>query len=88
MPGVTVGKGSIIAAGSIVTTSIPKESVVAGNPARIISTLSEYKEKIDMQFKNGINPTYDKDFTISGEITKEIKRTMYEELNNKKGFVV
>ena len=34
--GVTVGRGSIIAAGSVVTKSVPSYSVVAGCPARMI----------------------------------------------------
>jgi acetyltransferase-like isoleucine patch superfamily enzyme len=36
MPGVTVGDGSIVAAGSVVTKDVPPRSIVAGNPARII----------------------------------------------------
>ena len=34
--GVTVGKHSVVAAGSIVTKDVPPFSVVAGNPAKII----------------------------------------------------
>jgi acetyltransferase-like isoleucine patch superfamily enzyme len=34
--GITIGKHSVIAAGSVVTKNIPDYSVVAGNPARII----------------------------------------------------
>jgi len=34
--GVTIGKGAIIAAGSIVTKSIPPYSIVGGNPATVI----------------------------------------------------
>ncbi|HDL7480974.1 TPA: CatB-related O-acetyltransferase [Yersinia enterocolitica] len=36
MPGVTVGEGAVIAAGSIVTKDIPAYAVVGGNPARVI----------------------------------------------------
>ena len=36
VPGVTIGKHSIVAAGSIVTKDIPHHSVVAGNPAKVI----------------------------------------------------
>lgn len=42
MPGVTIGDNVLIAAGSVVTKSIPKDHVVAGNPAKIICTIDEY----------------------------------------------
>jgi acetyltransferase-like isoleucine patch superfamily enzyme len=38
LAGVTVGKGSVVAAGSIVTKDVPPYSIVAGNPARIIKS--------------------------------------------------
>ena len=40
-PGVTVGDGCVIGAGSIVTRDIPSGSFAAGNPCRVIRTLSE-----------------------------------------------
>ena len=45
MPGVTIGDNVLIAAGSIVTKSIPSNVVVAGNPAKYICTVDEYIEK-------------------------------------------
>lgn len=39
MPGVRIGRGSIVAAGSIVTRDVPPGCVVAGAPARIIRWL-------------------------------------------------
>jgi len=39
--GVTIGKGSIIGAGSVVTKDVPPYSIVAGNPARIVREIPE-----------------------------------------------
>jgi galactoside O-acetyltransferase len=36
MPGVRIGKGSIIAAGAVVTTDIPPYSIAGGIPAKVI----------------------------------------------------
>jgi acetyltransferase-like isoleucine patch superfamily enzyme len=40
LKGVTVGKNSVIAAGSVVTASVPPNCIAGGNPARIIKSLA------------------------------------------------
>ena len=46
LKGVTVGKGSIVALGAIVTRDVPPYSVVAGNPAKVVKTLESLEEKV------------------------------------------
>ena len=54
MPGVRIGEGAIIGAGSIVTKDVPPKAVAAGNPAKVISyrdeTRYEYLKQQDMGF--------------------------------------
>lgn len=45
MPGVIIGDNVLIAAGSVVTKSIPSNVVVAGNPAKYVCSIDEYIEK-------------------------------------------
>jgi acetyltransferase-like isoleucine patch superfamily enzyme len=40
LKGVTIGRGAVVGAGSVVTKSVPPYVVVAGNPARIVRELS------------------------------------------------
>lgn len=41
LKGVTIGSGSVVAAGSVVTHNIPENVIVAGNPAKIIKHLHD-----------------------------------------------
>jgi len=41
LPGVCIGDYCIIGAGSVVTRDIPTGSIAAGNPARVLRTISE-----------------------------------------------
>lgn len=43
MPGVTIGDGAIIGAGSIVTRNIPAWTIATGRPARVVKQIPERK---------------------------------------------
>jgi acetyltransferase-like isoleucine patch superfamily enzyme len=43
LAGVTIGEGSVVAAGSVVTKDVPPGTLVAGNPARVIRETGPWK---------------------------------------------
>ncbi len=58
MGGVTIGPNSIIAAGSVVTKDVPARTIVGGNPAKVISDIDEYKEKVIIKWTKEKPPGY------------------------------
>jgi acetyltransferase-like isoleucine patch superfamily enzyme len=46
MPGVRVGDNVVIAAGSVVTKSVPSGCIVAGNPAKRIGDFDAYRKRV------------------------------------------
>ncbi len=45
LPNVTIGRNSMIAAGSVVAHDIPPDSIAAGVPAKVIGNIEQYFEK-------------------------------------------
>ena len=41
LPGVTIGKNAIVAAGAVVTKDVPANTIVGGNPAKVIRKIDE-----------------------------------------------
>jgi acetyltransferase-like isoleucine patch superfamily enzyme len=44
LPGVTIGSNVLIAAGSVVTKSVPDNVCIGGNPAKIICSVEDFKK--------------------------------------------
>ena len=59
LPGVTIESNCIIAAGSVVTKSVPEGKIVGGNPAKIIGEVEAFYDRIKM-FNVG-----SKDFSVN-----------------------
>lgn len=45
LPGVTIGEGSVIAAGAVVTKDVPANMTAAGVPAKVIRKVKKDTEK-------------------------------------------
>lgn len=80
MPNVVIGKNAIVAANSVVTKDVPSNVVVAGNPARVICTVEEYKEKVKSDMEK--SPVYDDTYTIRKNIPNHKKDQMVKEIKN------
>lgn len=78
---VAIGDDVIVAAGSIVTKNIPDNSIVAGNPARIIGKTSDYLDKHRENLK--VKPVYD---TYWPNKTQEQIEIIRKELDNDFGY--
>lgn len=46
LPGININKDALIGAGSVVTKDVTKETVVIGNPAKVVCSVKEIKHRI------------------------------------------
>ena len=49
LPGVKIGKHALIGAGTVVVKDVPDNSIVVGNPAKIIGNVKDLKDKVNLR---------------------------------------
>ncbi|HSW94131.1 MAG TPA: acyltransferase [Gammaproteobacteria bacterium] len=72
LPGVTLGKWSMIGAGSVVTKDVPAHALVFGNPARIQGWICYCGERLRM-IESEASCLCGKKYHLDREIIREIK---------------
>lgn len=82
LPGVQIGNNVIIGAGSVVTRSIPDGMVAAGNPAKVICSLEDYKAKWTTESR-----IFDNSYRFSKALTAEQILEMQEATRDGIAFI-
>ena len=85
LPGVTIGKNSIVGAGSVVSKNIPPNVVVVGSPIKVISSLDDFLDKKKDELKK--SPTFEEEYTLRGGISEEQKLDMNNKIE-KIGYII
>lgn len=57
LPGVTIGRGSVVGAGAVVTKDVEENTLVGGSPSRLIRRLSEDWEARDCDVPRSMAPS-------------------------------
>lgn len=85
LPNTRIGNNSVIGANSVVTKDVPANSVVAGNPARVIGSLENFvgrnRELLDNKKKFG------KEYRFSSKMTEQQKKEIREAVEQGIAFI-
>lgn len=79
LPNITIGKNSLILDGSVIFESIPENSVVCGNPGKVIDTISNWYNRI--LTTNESYPWYGKELSHD-KIVEEREKFFFEGIGN------
>ena len=68
LPGVTIGRWSFVAAGAVVTRSVPDFALVAGVPARVMGWMSRHGDRLELDSEGrGTCPSTGERYHLEGE---------------------
>jgi carbonic anhydrase/acetyltransferase-like protein (isoleucine patch superfamily) len=74
LPGVRIGCDAIVGAGAVVTSDVPDDAVVAGNPARIVAATTELIARRGVELAAA--PRFGAEYTIAGGVDAAARERM------------
>ena len=83
LPGVEIGPRTIVGANSVVSRSLPPDTVCAGNPARVLCSLDDYLEKHRSRIAEWPTFPYKK-----GGMTSELRTRMIAATRERDAYMV
>lgn len=86
LPGIEIGPRTIVGANSVISRSLPPDTVCAGAPAKVICTLDEYLEKHRQALLTA--PTFEYSSFDVGIISDDGKAAMVRDLAVRDGYMV
>ncbi len=86
LPNTVIGNNVVIGAGSIVKGNIPDNTVVIGSPAKVVSSIADFKNKHESIMENSV--IFDITYTKKGKINQNRKSEMKKKVKNKSQYIV
>ncbi len=86
LPNIRIGKGAIVAAGSVVTKDVPEGLLVGGNPARVIQSVLALQEKVRTRMATA--PTFGEEYRVKCGGTVEMRRQMRSAMPDGDGYIL
>jgi maltose O-acetyltransferase len=86
LPGVDIGPRTIVGANSVVSKSLPPETVCAGAPAKVICTLEEYLQKHRERLAR--LPNFDYRLYDIRSLTEELKAELVRSVASQDAYIV
>jgi maltose O-acetyltransferase len=86
LPGVSIGNDVVIGAGGVVSRDIPEGVVAAGNPAKVIASLSDFLTHKKAEMNSC--PCFQEEYTLRGGVNAKRKAEMNTLMKNRIGFII